>query len=358
MLKAQSATANLSEYTNAATDPAALIVYCIIPSFRAASTIVEVVRQALLYADRVIVVDDECPEHSGSVVAETFAGIPEVQVFHRERNGGVGAAMKSGIEIALREGADIIVKIDADGQMDPAFIPQIRDLFWENPSVALVKGNRFFDADVIRSMPKARLLGNAALSLFIKSASGYWNTIDPTNGYLAFNAPVLDAMHWREFGDTYFFEMSVLCACGLKKLPIIELEMPTVYNDARSSLSPIRVALEFPPKLMAAALRRVLIQYFVLDINLGTLYCVLGLLLAVIGSSFGAYEWWLTLTTHVARTTGTVMLAVLPVLMGFQLLLNALMYDVQFSPRTHHEVKVIAARRRLAHAAIHSEHIK
>jgi dolichol-phosphate mannosyltransferase len=327
-------------------DAASSVVYCVVPSFRAASTVVDVVRQVLLYANGVIVVDDGCPERSGAIVRAAFAHIPQVEVIEHHSNGGVGAAMKSGIAVALQRGADIIVKLDADGQMNPAFIPDMRDLLAEYPSVGLVKGNRFFDADVVRSMPKARLFGNAALSLLIKSASGYWNTIDPTNGYLAFNARILEAMRWQEFADTYFFEMSVLCAFGLKHVPIVELEMPTVYNDARSSLSPFRAALEFPPKLFRAALRRLLIQYFILDINLGSVYCVLGSLLVLLGLGFGIYEFMLTMATHVARTTGTVMLAVLPLLMGFQLLLNALMYDVQFSPRTHHEVRVTTALRR------------
>ncbi|HVA26969.1 MAG TPA: glycosyltransferase family 2 protein [Candidatus Baltobacteraceae bacterium] len=339
-------SASVADFPSEASDASTLSVYCIIPSYRAASTVVDVVEQALQYSDGVIVVDDACPEASGAVVRAAFAGVSKVEVIQRERNGGVGAAVKSGIEVALQRGADVIVKLDADGQMNPAFIPDICDLFIEDPSVGLVKGNRFFDADVIRSMPKMRLFGNAALSLFIKSASGYWNTIDPTNGYLAFNARVLEAMHWKAFSDTYFFEMSVLCAYGLKRLPIVELEMPTVYNDERSSLNPFRVAFEFPPKLFRAALRRLLIQYFVLDINLGTLYCLLGSLLASLGLAFGAYEWGVTFETHVPRTTGTVMLAVLPLLMGFQLLLNALMYDVQFSTRTRHEVKVAVARRR------------
>ncbi len=93
-------------------------------------------------------------------------------------------------------------------------------------------------------------------------------------------------------------------------------------------------------------MRRLIIQYFIFDINLGTVYFVLGTLLALLGLSFGGYEWALTISTHTARTTGTVMLAVLPILMGFQLLLNALMYDVQFSARTYHEVKVATVRRR------------
>ncbi|HTU68868.1 MAG TPA: glycosyltransferase family 2 protein [Candidatus Baltobacteraceae bacterium] len=313
---------------------------CVIPAYRAARTVVEVVQQALLYADEVIVVDDACPEGSGAAVAAAYGDDARVHVVLRSRNGGVGAATKSGIDAALQRGADVIVKLDADGQMDAAFIGDIRELFLENPSLAYVKGNRFFDSGALRKMPKVRFLGNAILSLMAKWASGYWNIIDPTNGYVAFKAPVLQVLDWRSFGNSYFFELSVLCELGLKRLPIAELEMPTIYTSAPSSLSLTRVIFEFPPRLVRALAKRILLQYFIFDVNLGTIYFVVGTLLALFGLIFGGFEWVQSIITNVPRATGTVMLAVLPFLMGFQLLLNALMYDVQFSPRTQHELKV------------------
>jgi len=315
-------------------------VYCVIPSYRAAGTIVDVVREALKQADVVIVVDDACPERSGQVVREAYDGDGRVQVIERDRNGGVGAATKTGIGAALDQGADVIVKLDADGQMDPAFISSIRRLFNHDPSLVCVKGNRFFDSNVINLMPRTRLIGNAVLSLLVKCASGYWNAIDPTNGYLAFNGPLLKVLPWKSFADSYFFEMSVLCELGLKRLPILELEMPAIYTSGPSSLAISRVIFEFPPHLFRLTIRRLLIQYFIFDVNLGSLYCVFGLLLALFGLSFGVYEWIEAAITHISRATGTIMLAAVTFLMGFQLLLNALMYDVQFSQKTYHELKV------------------
>ena len=324
---------------------AELVVYCVVPSYRAASTVVDVVRQALLYADAVIVVDDACPEGSGAVARAAFADVPEVEIVQRERNGGVGAAVKSGIDVALQRGADIIVKLDADGQMDPSYISSIREAFEQHAHIVCVKGNRFFDASVISLMPKARLFGNAGLSLFAKFASGYWNIIDPTNGYLAFDARMLAVLPWRSFDDSYFFELSVLCELGLKKLPILELEMPTIYTEAQSSLSIRKVLLEFPGKLFRKTIRRLLVQYFVFDVNLGTVYGFFGLLLMMFGLIFGGYEWFESVATHVSRATGTIMLAVVPTLMGFQLLLQALMYDVQFSSKTRHELRIDEVQR-------------
>jgi glycosyltransferase involved in cell wall biosynthesis len=328
------------------TTPSQKKLVCVIPAFRASRTILSVIKGALPYCDAIVVVDDGCSEGTAEVVRAQYDGDPRVHVIKRSSNGGVGAATKTGIGAALSLAADIIVKLDADGQMNPSYISSIREAFEHHSYIVCVKGNRFFDASVISLMPKARLFGNAALSLFAKFASGYWNVIDPTNGYLAFDAHMLTVLPWQSFDDSYFFELSVLCELGLKKLPILELEMPTIYTDAQSSLSIRKVLLEFPGKLFRKTMRRLLVQYFIFDINLGTLYGFFGTLLLMFGLVFGGYEWIESVTTHVSRATGTIMLAVLPTLMGFQLLLQALMYDVQFSSKTRHELRIDEIQRR------------
>jgi dolichol-phosphate mannosyltransferase len=320
-------------------------LFCIVPAYRAADTVVDVVASALVHADEVIVVDDGCPQHSGDRVRAAYAGNASVLVIDRERNGGVGAAVKTGIGAALERGADFIVKIDADGQMDSSFIATIRELFAEDPALVCIKGNRFFDSSILQEMPKRRLFGNAGLSLLAKFASGYWNIADPANGYLAFNTKLLRLLPWQSFADSYFFETSVLCELGLKQVPILELEMPTIYTSAPSSLSIPRVALDFPMRLLRLTLRRIFLQYFVFDVNLGSVYIVFGTLLLLFGSVFGGYQWIDSIVTGIARSTGTVMVAVLPFLMGFQLILNALMYDVQFAQRTSHELLLNVYRR-------------
>lgn len=322
-----------------------MTVWCVIPAYRARRTICDVVKNALRYSDGVIVVDDACPEKSGDIARQAFQAHPSVHVLSRERNGGVGAAMKTGLGKALELGADVIVKIDADGQMDPSYIPSIVELFENDPNLAYVKGNRFFDSRVLGKMPAIRLFGNSFLSLFAKFASGYWNILDPTNGYLAFNGRLLPGVNWGSFANCYFFEISVLCEYGLKRATIAEMEMDTIYGQESSSLSIFRTIFAFPPKLAWLWLRRCLLQYFIFDINLGSLYVVAGLMLSGFGAIFAGVEWFQSVVTGIPRTTGTVMLGVLPFLMGFQLMLNALLYDVQFAARSTRELLSQRVRR-------------
>lgn len=314
------------------------MICCVIPAYKARATICDVVRGVLPYVDTVIVVDDACPQGSGALIESTFGMHPAVRVVKRDSNGGVGAATKVGLKEALDLQADVIIKLDADGQMDPAHIPNLVDSLEQNYNLALVKGNRFFDPLVVQRMPSNRLIGNSWLSLFVKFASGYWNILDPTNGYLAFNGNILRSISLERFADCYFFEISILCELGLKRAQIAELQMETLYGDARSSLSIPRAIFSFPPKLVRLFLRRLLLQYFLFDVNLGSLYIFFGTALTAGSVAFLLFEWIQTYVSGVPRTTGTVMLGVLPFLMGFQLLLNALLYDVQFSPRSLREL--------------------
>jgi dolichol-phosphate mannosyltransferase len=311
---------------------------CIIPTYKARNTVCTVVRNAVKHCDFVIVVDDACPRHSGALVEQEFSDNTAVIVISHQFNRGVGGAVKSGIAKALAIGATIIIKVDADDQMDTDYLPVFAELLREHASLEYIKGNRFIDINVMKAMPKIRLFGNSILSLLVKFGSGYWNIIDPTNGYFAFRASRLRQIPWRDLSERYFFETHILCMLGRRNAKIAEVEMPAVYGDESSSLSIGRVLIDFPPKLARQFLKRVFYQYFVYDVNLGSLYLLLGLALAAGGVLFGAYEWLESIITHVPRTTGTVMLAVLLFLMGFQLLLNALMYDVQFGGKT---VKIV-----------------
>lgn len=310
------------------------MICCIVPTYKASNTVCTVVHDASQYVDLVIVVDDACPQGSGALVEKEFHNNESVLVITHSRNQGVGGAVKTGITKALELGASVIIKIDADNQMDPGYIPVITKLFKADAGLEYVKGNRFIDLQLIKTMPTLRLVGNSGLSLLVKFSSGYWNILDPTNGYIAFNSRALQQIPWQKLSAGYFFEMHVLCAMGLKKARIAEVDMPAKYSDEKSSLSMPRTLLEFPPKLVKLWLKRVLLQYFVFDINLGSLYLLFGVILTTAGTLFGIYEWVTSIVTKTPRTTGTVMLAVLPFLMGFQLLLNALMHDVQFSPKT------------------------
>jgi dolichol-phosphate mannosyltransferase len=308
-------------------------VVAVIPAFRAAITLGGVVERALSVVDDVIVVDDACPERCGALL-ERAGAHPRVHVLRHERNGGVGAAMKTGIVEALALGADIVVKLDADDQMDTNAVPEMIRWLQRNPDVDMVKGNRFADIATLSRMPVVRLIGNAALTFLVKFSSGYWMIVDPTNGFIAIRTRALEESRFASLDDRYFFEIDLLCALGLRRRTIAEMALPAIYGAQTSSLSITHALATFPLKLLLRFCRRIVVNYFIIEINVGSLCALIGLPTLVAAIAFGGHQWRLSLRTEVPRPTGTIILALLLFMIGFQLTLQAILYDVQFSTKT------------------------
>src|SRR5712691_4693707 len=183
-------------------------IVVVIPAYRVASLITEVITRVPPEVGHIIVVDDASPDN----LQEVLQKVPDQRliVLCHKANRGVGGAMKTGFQKALELEADIIVKIDGDGQMDPQLIPQfIRPIIAGQAD--LTKGNRFAHLFFVRHMPLIRRLGNLALSFLVKMASGYWHVFDPCNGYLAIRASLLHSLAFDRLGERYFFETSLLC---------------------------------------------------------------------------------------------------------------------------------------------------
>jgi len=306
-------------------------VAVVIPCYRVRRYILDVIRGIGPEVFAIFVVDDACPEQTGLFVRQECTDA-RVKLLMHAQNQGVGGAMITGYRAALAEGAHVVVKLDGDGQMDPALIPRfIRPIVSGDADYA--KGNRFYDLAFLRAMPKARLFGNAMLSLINKVASGYWDIMDPTNGYSAIHRTALTALPLGKLDRGYFFESDMLFRLYTIRAVVRDIPMPARYRGEASSLRIGRVTAVFPFKYMRAAFKRILYAYFLRDFNVGTLQLCLGLLLAGSGATYGLVRWVHSSMIGVPTTSGAVMLAALPVLVGIQLLLGALTFDVQNVPR-------------------------
>ncbi len=303
-----------------------LRVAVIIPAYHAAETIEKVVSGIPAWVDAVYVVDDASRDETAA--RARAPGNPRVHLLVHDVNRGVGGAMVTGYRHALRQGIDICVKMDADDQMDPAHLPELIE-----PLVAgradYTKGNRFHDTDALRRMPFLRKAGNAGLSFLTKAASGQWHIFDPTNGYTAIHRTALTALDLGRVHPRYFFESSILVLLGKIGAVVEDVRMPARYGRERSSLSISRTLVQFPWLLLRSGLGRILWHYFVVDFNAVSLFLVCGVPLMTFGVVFGLYHWIDSYMRNVLTPTGTIMLAVLSLFLGFQLLLQALVLDVQ-----------------------------
>ena len=306
------------------------VVAVVIPTYKARQTLERVVQRALAVADLVVVVDDADPERS----AELVRGIARVHIVRHEVNRGVGGATKTGMREAIALGARYIVKIDSDDQMDTSYVPFMIETLERYPEVDLVKGNRFADPATLRRMPFLRLIGNAGATLLVKFSSGYWSIVDPTNGFLATRREVILNTDLDALADRYFFETDLLCAFGLRRRVVAEVEMPAIYSDEPPGPWGLRTLLPFPVKLTQRFFRRLLLNYLIVEINVGSLCGLIGFPLLAFAVAFGWHEWSGSLAEQTSRPSGTVVLALILFMIGFQLSLQALLYDVQFSTPT------------------------
>ena len=280
---------------------------------------------AMIYA-----VDDACHEGSGHFIEEHNRD-PRVRVLYNPENRGVGGAVVTAYKAAMADGMDIVVKIDGDGQMNPALLPQfIRPLL--RGQADYTKGNRFYRPESVQGMPPVRLFGNAALSFLTKLSCGYWNVMDPTNGYTAVRTCVLAELPLDKLERRYFFETDLLFRLNTVRAVVKDIPMDSVYANEESNLKVGKVLPEFLRKHMSRLWRRYVYNYLVRDFNVGTLYSLSGTLLLIIGAIFGARHWIVSANSSLPATSGTVMLAALPVLVGIQFLIAFLHFDVSNTP--------------------------
>jgi hypothetical protein len=181
-------------------------------------------------------------------------------------------------------------------------------------------------------MPRLRLFGNSVLSLVNKFVNGYWNIMDPTNGFTAIHKNALKRLQLDKIDNRYFFESDMLCRLGIIRAVVLDISMKARYADEKSGLSISKIMFEFPPKYINRYFKRLFYNYFLRDFNVATIELIFGLLLFVTGICFGCYHWYLSAKYMVPATSGTVMLAALPTILGFQLLLSALQFDIKNIP--------------------------
>jgi len=303
----------------------------VVPCYRVKGQVAGVLDAIGPEVSAIFVVDDACPEGSGDAVEATVRD-PRVRVLRHERNRGVGGATLTGYRAALEAGADVVVKLDGDGQMDPAAIPEL-----VAPLLAgeadYVKGNRFHSLEGLRAMPTVRLLGNSALSFLTKLSTGYWDLFDPTNGFTALDAGVARELPLDKVDDGYFFESDLLFRLGTERAVVRDVPMRAAYGDETSSLSVGRSAGEFLWKNLRNLGKRIFYGYFLRSFNIASVELVLGLVLLAFGAWVGLNHWAESARTGEPATAGTVMLAALPVMIGVQLLLAFLGFDMQNVPR-------------------------
>src|SRR5215211_7806077 len=306
-------------------------IAAVIPCYRVEQKISHVLAGLPHYLRHIIVVDDASPDHTSDQVMKAAQNDKRIVPLKHEHNQGVGGALQTGFQKALELGAQIVVKIDGDGQMDMTQLPNLLTPLVQGQA-DYTKGNRFRDFQALQKMPFIRRVGNMGLGFLTKSATGYWKLFDPTNWFVAIRGEVLAQLPLDRIDRGFYFETSMLANLYLIGAVVKDVPMPARYQGEVSSLLVHRILFEFPSRLIATFTRRLVLKNFIYDFSMGSIYLLTGLPLLIFGLIFGVYKWIQYASIGVPAPTGTVMLPTLSLLLGIQLLLSAIEIDLRSVP--------------------------
>ncbi|MDQ3038565.1 MAG: glycosyltransferase family 2 protein [Pseudomonadota bacterium] len=303
----------------------------VIPCYRVTDHVMDVIAGIGSEVDAIYCVDDACPDGSGDAIA-TQVRDPRVVLLRHARNQGVGGAVMTGYRRALDDGMSVIVKIDGDGQMDPALIAAFVAPILEGHA-DYTKGNRFWDLRAISAMPAIRKVGNLGLSFLSKLSTGYWDIFDPTNGYTAIHATLVSRLPLESISRRYFFETDLLFRLNTIRAAVVDIPMDARYADEVSNLRVSRVVWEFLAKHTRNTTKRIAYNYFLRDFTVASVELLLGAGMLTFGLVFGAWHWWHSAASGLATPVGTVMIATVALVSGLQFLLAFVGHDISTMPR-------------------------
>ncbi|HKY05885.1 MAG TPA: glycosyltransferase family 2 protein [Blastocatellia bacterium] len=306
------------------------LIATVVPAHNEASHISQVIKTMPDFVDHIIVVDDHSRDNTLEVAVA--CSDPRVIALKTPHNMGVGGATMFGYKKAVELGSQILVKMDGDGQMAPEYLELLLDALIEQ-GYDYAKGNRFLAGESLAFMPRHRLYGNIALTFMTKLASGYWNIFDPQNGYTAIKQEALTGLDLNAIHPRFFFENDMLVQLNFFSRRVKDVPIPARYGDEVSDLNPVKIGVTFPLLLLRRFFHRIYQKYVLRDFSPIALFLFLGLLLFGWGFIFGIYLWIEAMLTSQLTPTGTIMLSLLPLILGFQLILQAIVLDIQETPK-------------------------
>lgn len=282
------------------------------------------------YVDRIIIVDDVSTDGTCSVVEEYSERMPgRIRLIRHEANGGVGRAIVTGYKAAVEEGIEMTAVMAGDAQMDPDDLPALLDPV-ASGEIDYSKGNRLFTGDAWHIIPRHRYLGNSALSLMTKIASGYWHVADSQTGYTVANLKSLSTIDLDSLYPRYGFPNDVLVHLNVFDFRVRDVPIKPVYGvGERSGIKLHKVVPTLSWLLLRRFWWRMGQKYVIRDTHPLVLFYVFGLLFGVLGFALGLLETWQKLVHGLDPAVPTVVLAALLLISGMQFTFFAMWFDME-----------------------------
>ena len=292
--------------------------------------IAKVIDKMPAFVDTILIVDD-CSADRTSEIARASSD-PRVVVLQQAVNTGAGGATVAGHTLAAEMGHDIHVVIDGDDQMDTTLMPALLDPLIDE-GYGFAKANRFFSSSSFESMPRHRVFGNMVLTFLTKVSSGYWNTIDPQNGYTAMTSQTVKRIPWDRVAKRYEFENDQLIWLNIANTRIVDVPLDAIYGDEVSGIKLHRVVPRILGTLFRGFWRRMWLKNMLWSFSPVALFFLSGSVLFVFGVVVGIWDIIVAQHAPGTVTVGSWLFSVAPALLGAQLLIQSVALDIQATPK-------------------------
>jgi len=301
----------------------------VIPALNEESFIGNVIETMPAFVDRVYVVDDGSTDTTGQI-AEGYAKQEgsKVTLMRHQTRLGVGASIVAGYRRSMSEGMDIVAVMAGDGQMDPDQLPRLLDPIVDGRA-DYSKGNRLISSRA-KEMPKRRIRGNAMLTLFTKISSGYYDVMDPQNGYTAISREALESLNLDRVYPGYGYCNDILIQLNRNHLTVADVVMPPRYRDEKSYIKMGRYTARLSWLLFKGFFRRIFSKYRKPRVHPILLFYLTSFILIPAGLILGLVVSLDRVLTGY-YSIGTVLLTALLLILGTQSLCFATFFDAMKS---------------------------
>lgn len=233
-------------------------VLVVVPTYNERDNIARLIPEVLAQDERIriLVVDDNSPDGTGDCVAGIAETENRVLLLRREGKLGLGSAYREGFKLALREGADFVIEMDADFSHDPGVIPLLLE---KAKTSDMVIGSRYLNGVSVVNWPIRRLLLSYCATVYTRVITGL-RISDCTSGFKCFNRRVLERIDLdriRSDGYSFQIEMNYRCmenGCSMGEVPIIFIDRHA--GTSKMSKRIVREAVVMVWKLKLGSLLR------------------------------------------------------------------------------------------------------
>jgi glycosyltransferase involved in cell wall biosynthesis len=303
----------------------------VIPAYNEEQLIESTLTSIPSYVDRVYVVDDASTDATGQKI-QSLQDKERITYIRHEQNRGVGAAIATGYKKALQDGVDVVAVMAGDNQMDPRYLPGLLDpIVWKMADYT--KGNRLIHHTLRKGMSPWRSFGNSLLTYITKMSCGYFEMIDPQNGYTAISRQTLSQLNLDDIYPRYGYLNDLLAKMNVLGCRIMDVVIPARYGEEKSKIQYGSYTVKVSWLLFKTFLWRLWMKYFVLNFHPLIIFYITGFFLSLVGMISVIYSVYAKLTFGTEIFIHGI-LSLLLLMIGLQFVLFGILFDIQNRERS------------------------